>query len=377
MPLQIPNRGKFKNLPSNLSFRRSIDTSEGRLLSVVPGEEATKPVLVTEVTVRGAQGQASASYDRSGVPLTGDKLVKATSPNPQRIDRAALDPLADTLRLEFGVAFHGGGRDMDACSDPRYRAAFRDFLDAATEAALYEDLAARYLWNLLNGRALWRNGFGEAAGCAVDAEGVGELRCDWGKLRDRRAFPGLTAIQGACSHGEAKAVVDAIARALRGEALLQAMAVRIDVRLYKGAEVWPSQQFVEKTQTKRDGREISRFLASRDVGGERHGVMHAQKIGNAIRTIDEWHGEPERGAISVEAFGWVQGDLEAIRTPDRRAAHGQNVDVYRALDAIKDIAKALRDDPASARSVASYLLAMTIRGGVFGVSDKPDKPEKQ
>jgi hypothetical protein len=106
------------------------------------------------------------------------------------------------------------------------------------------------------------------------------------------------------------------------------MDIAIRVRSYKGAEVWPSQEFVEETQKKRNGREISRVLAARESRADgipvRYGYMHSQKIGNAIRTIDEWHGNAVFGAIPVglphkwgsgghlHEWVWIVGCLEFL-----------------------------------------------------------------
>lgn len=365
--------GKF-TLPSNLSFRRSIDTSDGLLFSVMP-DGSLRPVVVEQVTVRGAMGNSSAGYDKKGMPLTGEKLEKAqnpTTPNIQSIDRATLDPASDTLRLEFSVAFHDGGIRPDACSKAEYRAALAGFMLAANNGGIYENLAARYLWNLVNGRTLWRNGCGVPAGITLTFDGV-QMEFDYASLRQGDRFPGLAALGEACVQGsDAVAnLVGAIASALKGEKGMVAIDVSANVRLYKGAEVWPSQEFVEDSQKKRNGREISRILASRTVPGTtvRQGVMHSQKLGNAIRTVDEWHGAGNFGAIPVEAFGWVQRELVAVRSPGDAAA---GMDAYRALERVASTAQALEDGTDGALEDALYTLAVIIRGGVWGVSEKEE-----
>jgi CRISPR-associated protein Csy3 len=365
--------GKF-TLPANLSFRRSVDVSDG-LMSSVMADGSTRPVEVTQITVRGAMANSTAGYDKKGSPLVGDALEKAqnpTKPNIQSIDRAALDPSSDTLDLSFSMAFHGGGVTPDACSKAQYRDALAVFVEAAGKAGLYEDLAARYLWNVVNGRVLWRNACGLPAGCTLKA-GKETLVFDWGALRNAETFPGPEVVAAACSDPDAaERLVSRIARALAGGDLL-ALDVSIRVSLYKGAEVWPSQEFVEKSQKVRDGREISRVLSSRTVrtesGPVRQGTVHSQKIGNAVRTIDEWHGSAEFGAIPVEAFGWVQRELTALRAPSDKDA---GLDAYRALDRIGTTAAELSADKRGARELALYTLAILVRGGVFGVSEKEE-----
>jgi CRISPR-associated protein Csy3 len=364
--------GKF-TLPANLSFRRSIDASDGLMYSIMP-DGKRRAVLVEQVTVRGAMGNSTAGYDKQGNPLVGEALEKAqnpTRPNIQSIDRAALDAASDILELSFSLAFHGGGNAPDACSKADYREALRGFVEIAQSQQLYEDLAARYLWNIVNGRVLWRNGYGLAAGCVLTA-GEREYSFDWSKLRERDRFPGLAAI-AACSSDvdNLPDLVRDIGSALAGRSNLFALDVALRVRSYKGAEVWPSQEFVENTQKMRNGREISRVLAAREARPDgvliRHGYMHSQKIGNAIRTVDEWHGNAAFGAIPVEAFGWVQSELAALRAPANPDA---GLDAYRSLETVAATAAALKANDPGARERALYTLAMIVRGGVFGVSEK-------
>lgn len=383
MAKQIKRIGKF-SLPSNLSFRRSIDVSDGMLNSVMP-DGSLLPVTVEQLTVRGALGMSTAGYDRSGKPLEGEALALAqynpSKPNIQSIDRATLDPESDTLELSFSVAFHDGCMTPDACSKPEYRESLAAFMKVAKGEDLYDDLAVRYLWNLVNGRVLWRNGYGIADGVSLTISSSNDrgkaYSFDWGKLKDRRNFPGREALVAACVSNDKETViamlVSKIAAALQGADGLFAAEIAIRVRSYRGAEVWPSQEFVEGSQTKRNGREISRILASRTrkVAGQtvRHGVMHSQKIGNALRTIDEWHGDAAFGAIPVEAFGWVQAELAAARAPSAK----QGIDAYRALENVAHITQGLVDGDEISRKDALYTLAIIIRGGVWGVSEKQDK----
>jgi CRISPR-associated protein Csy3 len=369
---KIKRTGRFA-LPPNLSFRRSIEVSDGLLSSVMPTGEL-RPVQVTETTVRGAMGNSTAGYGPTGAPLEGDALAAAqnpSKPNIQTIDRAQLDTDSDTLDISFSMAFHGGNRKPDACSREDYRRDLELFLETAVTHGLYEELAARYLWNVVNGRILWRNAYGIARGITLEFD-FETMVFDWSKLADRREFPGVEALVAAKVNGTSS-VEDLIARiasALRGESGLLAIDVSIRVQSYHGAEVWPSQEFVEKSQARRNDRDISRILASRHVGtGERQirqGVMHSQKIGNAVRTIDEWHGDTRYGAVPVEAFGWVQSDIAAIRAP--AAANG--IDAYRGLESVGLIARAIEDGNPTALADGLYVLAVMCRGGVWGVSEK-------
>ena len=84
-------------------------------------------------------------------------------------------------------------------------------------------------------------------------------------------------------------------------------------------------------------------------------AMHSQKIGNALRTIDTWHPETaEVGAIAVEPYGSVTNRGKAYRQPK------DNMDFYKLLDGwvLKGKTPPLEQQ--------HYIMAMFIRGGVFG-----------
>jgi CRISPR-associated protein Csy3 len=289
------------------------------------------PVEVKQTTIRGAIGSYKAGYDKKGEPLTPEALVKAQkpeNPNIQTIDLAALPADSDTLEIRFFAAFMPANAEPDSCNARDYRARLGRFGEAARRAGLHNELAGRYIWNLANGRALWRNGIGTDKGATVtdlDAGTSATFECE--KLPLDR-YPGLDAVAAAAGEGEATARA-LIARA--GEALATGPLMRISVsarvRLYPGAEVWPSQEFsTRETKQRGDGGEIRRVLSSKpgraaDGRAIRHATMHSQKIGNAIRTVDEWHGNNEFAAVPIEAFGWVQREAAAIRRPDVNDAY--------------------------------------------------------
>ena len=85
--------------------------------------------------------------------------------------------------------------------------------------------------------------------------------------------------------------------------------------------------------------------------------MHSQKIGNAIRTIDNWYPDA-KFPIAVEPYGSVTTLGTAFRQPK------QKLDFYSLFDnwILKDLA------PDNEQQ--NYVMAVLIRGGVFGASGK-------
>ncbi|OWG14679.1 CRISPR-associated protein Csy3 [Delftia sp. K82] len=84
-------------------------------------------------------------------------------------------------------------------------------------------------------------------------------------------------------------------------------------------------------------------------------VIHSQKIGNALRTIDTWYdGAQDLGPIAVEPYGSVTTQGKAWRQPK------QKQDFYTLLD------DWLLKDKVPPVEQQHFVMAVLIRGGVFG-----------
>ena len=119
-----------------------------------------------------------------------------------------------------------------------------------------------------------------------------------------------------------------------------------------GQEVYPSQELILDT-----GKTKSKVLYVVDEKSQQAG-MHSQKIGNAIRTIDTWYSDDPQMPIAVEPYGAVTTLGTAFRQPK------QKMDFYSLFDnwVLKDKKPEIEQQ--------HYVMAVLIRGGVFGASGK-------
>ena len=91
--------------------------------------------------------------------------------------------------------------------------------------------------------------------------------------------------------------------------------------------------------------------------------MHSQKIGNALRSIDTWYPlfddqQQTAGPIAIEPYGAVTNLGRAYRTPKEKQDFYSFFDVWargQELERVED---------------QHYVMAVLVRGGVFGESDK-------
>lgn len=147
--------------------------------------------------------------------------------------------------------------------------------------------------------------------------------------------------------GDLAALAQAIEQGLAGDASAL-FTVEAYVQLGNGQEVFPSQELVLDEKA-RNGKSKILYQVN-DVT-----AIHSQKIGNALRTVDDWYpAADEAGPIAVEPYGSVTSRGKAYRQPKDK------MDFYTLLDnwVIKG------DVPAPEQQ--HYVIATLIRGGVFG-----------
>ncbi|MBF0394021.1 MAG: type I-F CRISPR-associated protein Csy3 [Alphaproteobacteria bacterium] len=358
-------------IPSLLSVAKSIAPSEGLMYATnFDGEAPTLDAMrskdrrmsvveVRETTVRGVLGDFKTVHGGSDGEM--EKQLDPDNANIQRIDVAHLPPGQDTLVIEFTVAYRADSLSPTACNDQAYAERLRGVVSRYAALDGYAFLGRKYAAALAGGGWMWRNAYGRHRRVLIQEVGGGMTFFFDPAAPDAQAIEQLGAAIGC-------ALADK-----RPPLFFQVQGL---VSLAGGAEVHPSQEFVDREKgggNKKKG-EKSRTYASatrhRDGGACAQALLHPQKIGNALRRIDDFHSQTARyGAIPVEPIGYVQNASVALRLPGR----GDN-DVYTLL---KDLKTHAEDPLTVAGSIAEvpkdvhYLVACLVRGGVFsGASAK-------
>jgi len=335
---------------SVLAFERKLDPSDALLFAGAwaQRDDATRwtPVAVREKSVRGT---ASHRMKTRGGSDAAKLDMKFESPNPQLVDVATLPSDADTLQTRFTLRVLGGTGTPSACNEADYRKKLLETVQGYVQTHSFTELARRYATNLANGRFLWRNRVGaEQVEVRIAHLVDGKAAASW--TFDALALP-LRGFDMPAHHGTALAEVAAlIAKGLSGtqHVLLEVTAF---VRLGAGQEVFPSQELIldrgrgDKSKTLYHVSEIA--------------AIHSQKIGNALRTIDNWYaGAGELGPIAVEPYGSVTTHGKAYRVPKG------NEDFYSLLD------NWILKDKVPTAEQQHFVIATLVRGGVFGDSGK-------
>lgn len=320
---------------SVLAFERKLANSDALMLAGNWQQDNWQPVVIQEKSVRGTISNRLKNAISSDPAKLDAEIQKA---NLQTVDVAALPFDADTLKVAFTLRVLGNLALPSVCNDQDYQQALTDLINGYAREQGFGVLAARYAENIASGRFLWRNRIGaEAVQVVVTHE-------------DKRwAFNGedYSLRQFSQPSGALAELAHAIEQALAGS---DAAFFRVEaqVKLGNGQEVFPSQELVLDERA-RNGK--SKILYQ--VNGV--AAMHSQKIGNALRTVDDWHPEAaETGPIAVEPYGSVTSRGRAYRQPKDK------MDFYTLLD------NWVRKGDVPEVAQQHYVIATLIRGGVFG-----------
>ena len=335
---------------SVLAFERKLDPSDAIFRAgrweARDTSDSWAPVAIKPKSVRGTISNRLKAKDQDPAKL--DAAIE--NPNLQTVDVAALPTDADTLKVQFTLRVLAGAGTPSACNSADYQAKLLQTVQGYVQQHGFAELANRYAANLANGRFLWRN-----------RQGAEEVQVEVALLKDGKAekswsFDALAHNLRALDaiNTEVKELGAVIADGLAGKvdektgrAVHVLLQVTAFVRAGAGQEVFPSQELILE---KGKGDKSKTLYQVDNVA-----AMHSQKIGNAIRTVDTWYdGAGELGPIAVEPYGSVTTQGKAYRQPK------QKQDFYTLLD------NWLLKDQAPAAEQQHFVMAVLIRGGVFG-----------
>lgn len=321
--------------PSVLAFRSKILCSDAIMSSCNWDDRVTavntKAVNVKEKSVRG-----TISHELKGAKA-GKIESEIDKANLQTIDSAALPFSHDTLRVDFSMRFLGDIASPSSCNSPDFQKALAKTVDNYGKNIGFNELAMRYAINIANGRFLWNNRIGaEAVEVRVTTKGK------------TFTFNALDIPHADFSTGNPELIeLGQILEAALQENKTALVKVQAFALIGSGQAIYPSEELVLNL----DKKDKSKILYQLDG----QAAMHSQKIGNAIRTIDNWYNKDEDTyPIAVEVYGSVTTQGVAHRDPKTKT------DFYNILK------QWLINQKEPSVEEQHYFMAMLIRGGVFG-----------
>ncbi|WP_299491066.1 type I-F CRISPR-associated protein Csy3 [uncultured Shewanella sp.] len=339
---------KNQDTVSVLAFEKKLVPSDAYMYGTQWDDRSlATPLSLMEKSVRGTiSNRLKAAIKNDPVKLNAE-VEKA---NLQTVDSCALAPEQDTLKLHFTLKVLGGVQEPSACNNvlfkQSYASAVRDYIGKDG----FQELGKRYALNIANARFLWRN--------RVGAENI-EVQVN-ALNKDTKQSWVFDATQFSTKHfnyDEPKVVElgQRIAQALASEDDFLMLEVNCFVQIGKAQEVYPSEELV---LDKGKGKKSKILYAVKEIA-----AMHSQKVGNALRSIDTWYPEfddveTSAGPIAIEPYGAVTNLGKAYRTPKDKQ------DFYTFFD------KWARGAELERIEDEHFVMAILVRGGVFGESDK-------
>lgn len=339
---------KTNDTASVLAFEKKLVPSDGYFYGTTWQDKSqSTPLTLNEKSVRGTiSNRLKAAVKNDPVKLNAE-VEKA---NLQTVDACSLGLDQDTLKHQFTLKILGGVEYPSACNNANFK---QSYYQAATDYIQREgfaELGRRYAYNIANARFLWRNRVGaEQIEVQVKVLNQGQSE-QWtfdAKQFSTRNFDKQDEQVNALGKKIAATLADSNAALL--------LEVTTYAQLGKAQEVYPSEELI---LDKGKGKKSKVLYHVND-----HAAMHSQKIGNALRSIDTWYrayNDPEQsaGAIAIEPYGSVTNLGKAYRTPKEKQDFYTHFDAWARgtkLDNVND---------------EHYVMAVLVRGGVFGESDK-------
>lgn len=340
-----------KKLPSVLAFEKKIVPSNGMMFATKWDErnEYNKniPLKIISKSVKGTISNRLKAADQKD-PAKLDKMIE--NANLQIVDTCTLPIGCDTLHLFFTLKVLGNIKTPSACNDVDFKNRYEKLVEEFIENESFTELGLRYALNIANGRFLWRNRVGSNnIEVHVKNEESGEKELVFNSLDySLKSFDAEDA--------NVKALGNMIANTLSSESSFLNLEINAFVKMGNAQEVYPSEELVlEKNTSNSNGKKSKILFSVDDIAG-----MHSQKIGNALRTIDTWYNEygETHSPIAIETYGSVTTLGKAYRNPK------QKTDFYSIFD------KATENQNFNNSDEANYVMAMLVRGGVFGDASK-------
>lgn len=330
-------------LPSLLAFERKFEVSDALMYSGnwsdLDKQDAWKIIPITK------------RQNRSTQSAYGIDDAKKSEANPVAADNddANLPMNQDTLRVNFTFRVVGNLGKPFACNDRKFQSEITTKISEfkGTDGIGLETLALRYAYNIANGRFLWRNRV-----CADKVEVLVYLGGEGDVLKFDATHYAMNDFTQNANSPELIKLKSFILQGLNGgDSSFVFFKVEAYAKLGNGQHVFPSQEM--------NMGEKKKVLFQLDGCAAIHNV----KIGNAIRTIDNWYDNAEF-PIAAEPYGSVTQIGHAFRKSKN--------DLYTLMcDWLND--KEISDGN------KNYVVANLVRGGLFqgeGEKKKKDKAEE-
>lgn len=338
-------------LPVHLKYERSITPEDVCCFSVWPNGQRL-PLRYEPRTTLGMHEGMAAAYSAPGKinhQVSEERLAQG---NPHEIDFCNAPYGISHIEFEFTVSFSSELRKPCVCSDRKVKSTLVQFVNLYESKIGWEQLVARYLFNICSGKWLWRN---TRHAYSVDIE-LSLWPLDDTTVRFlnvTRAYPDIESFRNTEYWAVMlNMIIDAFSHP-QGLAILEMVA---SLKLPKRKSLHPSQVFKESKRG-----ENNRIYQSTIIEGDRSPIIGCYKAGAAIATIDDWYPDAEE-PIRISHYGVSKQDVACYRHPST------GKDLFSLLQRTDEFVELLSFNDAvslDALNDMHFLIANIIKGGLF------------
>ncbi|MBU9200173.1 type I-F CRISPR-associated protein Cas7f/Csy3 [Burkholderia multivorans] len=287
---------------------RFFQANESQISALIARNEGVSPFRnLDSVLVRTHCGyvgtNATALTDSNKLKV--DEREKREQTNPGARDLACLDADKDYLVVAGSIKFVANYFAPSRTDNHDMSAYQADFVAQYIADGHFPALIKRYLANIVNGAALWRNQYG------FDRKTVTTLK-----------LPGVPARHFVVENeksAEFFELAELLAANLQKPGAWALLDVAMLIQLGFDAEVYPSQPFIQPEEklkirgVPKDANYGRMLETYPDAEGRPQVVLTKNKIGNALRRVDTSYVEDAAAPIAIELYGTVAVERKAYR----------------------------------------------------------------
>lgn len=351
MPVQIKASEVKKKMPKFSNVNGSIRPSCANLYNVYYDEDG-KEILSPVVINKAAFLATSSEYNDKYYEKQNENL---DTPNPKEgNDVAFLDCGVNKFCVKGSLRVVSECLDFSSCQmkdeNVDLPTKITNFMNLFKEKGGFHELADRYTRQLVNGDILFRNKYAQNLKVIVHINDNENYIFD-DHENDQKFFGNEDGF---------KRISACFEKALTEPSGFFTPRYEIYGTTNEGGEVYPSQEL-------NMGGKKKELFRHKTMGEPNAAGIHSQKVGNALRTIDDWYtDEGNARKIPVDPYGPDKRTLKAKRRP------GSGYTFYEILTGLEQLIARL-EKLETPDGDCLFFGAMMVRGGVFnGNKDSKD-----
>lgn len=347
-------------LCSQLNYVRSLSAGKAYFYYLTPNGDAY-PLSIDRTRIRAPKGGYAEAYKGNNFSQKNVAPQDLAYANPQFIEECYVPPSVDEIVCAFSLRIKANSLHPDVCSDYAIREQLVLLSARYKELNGYQELAYRYAKNILLGTWLWRNR--ECRGVAIEVTTSDReiivisdaTKLSWYGHWDEQSTENL------------EKLASYLSRALSDSTQYYYMDVKAVLAVGRGDEVYPSQEFLDDKQ---DGVPTKQLAKVHLSDGQETAAFHAQKVGAALQSIDDWWHEEADKPLRVNEYG---ADRQFVIA--RRHKELGN-DFYQLIRCTETWIEKMEKSKTIPNDV-HFIMSVLIKGGLFNCSnEKKSKKSK-